>query len=149
MGANVTSFVIPAYNEQALLPRTLSALNRAATETGEAFEVVVVDDASTDGTAAVAREHGANVISANCRQIAAARNAGAAMAVGEFLIFVDADTVVTPDAICAAVAAMRAGAAGGGCAFRFDRPVPLYGWVMEALGTRAYRVAAKLDMKPT
>jgi glycosyltransferase involved in cell wall biosynthesis len=134
------SFVIPAYNEERLLPRTLRAVKDSAAASREAFEVLVVDDASTDGTAAVAREHGAKVVSANCRQIAAARNAGAAAAAGKFLIFVDADTIVTTDAVCAALNAMRGGAAGGGCAFRFDRPVPLYGRLMEAVAAPAYRL---------
>lgn len=134
------SFVIPAYNEEVLLPRTLRALSEAAAAGGEPFEVLVVDDGSTDGTADVAREHRAKVVSVNCRQIAAARNAGAAAAAGEFLIFVDADTIVTPDAVRSAVDAMRTGAAGGGCAFRFDRPVPLYGRIIEAVGVPAYRL---------
>jgi glycosyltransferase involved in cell wall biosynthesis len=133
------SFVIPAYNEELLLGRTLRALNDAAGPSGEQFEVVVVDDASTDCTAAVAREHGARVVPVNHRQIAAARNAGAREAHGEVLIFVDADTVVTGAAVRAAIGAIRAGAAGGGCAFRFDGRLPLYGRLMEAMAAPLYR----------
>jgi len=136
----VVSFVIPAYNEEVALPRTLGALNQAAESSGEAFEVLVVDDASTDNTPAVARAHGAKVVSARRRQIAGSRNAGAAAAAGEFLIFVDADTVVSPEAVRAAIGAMRNGATGGGCAFRFDRPMPLYGRIMEAFAPPAYRL---------
>jgi glycosyltransferase involved in cell wall biosynthesis len=133
------SFVIPAYNEELLLGRTLRALNDAARPLGEPFEVVVADDASTDRTAAVAREHGARVVSVNHRQIAATRNAGAREAHGEMLIFVDADTVVTGAAVRAAVGAMRAGAAGGGCAFRFDGRLPLYGRLMGSVAAPLYR----------
>src|SRR5207253_1097700 len=125
--------------EELLLGRTLRAVNEAARSLGEPFEVVVVDDASTDGTAAVAREHGARVVAANHRQIAATRNAGAREAHGEMLIFVDADTVVTAAAVAAAAGAMRAGAAGGGCAFRFDGRLPLYGRLMEAIAAPLYR----------
>jgi glycosyltransferase involved in cell wall biosynthesis len=137
--SNMISFVIPAYNEELLLGRTLRALNDAAGQLGEPFEVVVVDDASSDGTAVVAREHGARVVPVNYRQIAATRNAGARETSGEMLIFVDADTVVTQAAVRAAVEAMRAGAAGGGCAFRFDGRLPLYGQLMEAVAAPLYR----------
>ena len=56
------SFVIPAYNEELFLGRTLGALNDAAQSVGQPFEVLVVDDSSTDHTAAVARECGARVV---------------------------------------------------------------------------------------
>jgi glycosyltransferase involved in cell wall biosynthesis len=125
------SFVIPAHNEAELIGRTLAAAHRAARALGEPYEVVVADDASTDGTAAIARDHGARVVGVNFRQIAATRNAGARAAAGEVLVFVDADTVVTPRALRAAVRALRRGAAGGGCAVRFDGPVPLYAAVLE------------------
>jgi glycosyltransferase involved in cell wall biosynthesis len=135
----MVSFVIPAYNEEALLGRTLAALNDAAEAAGEPYEVVVVDDASTDRTVAVARECGARVVSVNRRQIAATRNAGAREALGEIIVFVDADTVVTAGAVRAAIGAMRAGAVGGGCRVRFDGRLPLYGRLMEAVADPVYR----------
>lgn len=134
------SFIIPAYNEERLLGRTLSAIDQAARALGEPVEVIVVDDASTDRTAAVARAQGARVVAVNCRQIAATRNAGAKEAHGEMLVFVDADTIVTEAAVRAAIAAMRGGALGGGCAFRFDGRVPLYGRVLAAVAVPLYRV---------
>lgn len=133
------SFVIPAYNEEALLGRTLRALTDAAQESGQPFEVVVVDDASSDGTAAVARAHGARVVPGHYRQIAATRNAGARETSGEMLIFVDADTIVPGSAVRAVVKAMRGGAVGGGCAFRFDGRLPFYGRLMELISTPLYR----------
>ena len=132
------SFIIPAYNEEQLLGRTLTALTAAATTLGRPFEILVVDDASTDRTAAIAREHGARVIPVAYRQIAATRNAGAREANGEMLVFIDADTVVTVGALAGAVKAMRRGAAGGGCAFRFDGRLPLYGRIMEAVAGPVY-----------
>lgn len=120
------SFVIPAYNEEKYLPATLRALFASAEEVGEPFEVIVVDDASTDRTAAVAREGGARVVPANNRQIAATRNAGARDARGDVFFFVDADTLANPLAIRAALRSLRNGAAGGGCLFRYDEPVPLW-----------------------
>jgi glycosyltransferase involved in cell wall biosynthesis len=134
-----------ACNEELLIGRTLRALNDAGFALGQPFEVVVVDDASTDRTAAIARKHGARVVPVQNRQISATRNAGAKEASGDMFIFVDADTVVTRTAVRAAVDAMRAGAAGGGCAIRFDGHVPLYGRVL--LGTllplyRLFRLAS-------
>jgi glycosyltransferase involved in cell wall biosynthesis len=134
------SFVIPAYNEEALLGRTLAALGAAAPAGGVPFEVVVADDASTDHTAAIAREHGARVVAVQHRQIAATRNAGARAASGDWLVFVDADTVVTPEAVRAAVSALRAGAAGGGCALRFDGRLPLYARLPVAAVNPLYRL---------
>jgi glycosyltransferase involved in cell wall biosynthesis len=133
------SFIIPAYNEERLLGRTLSAIEQAARAVGERFEVIVVDDASTDRTAAIAAAHGARVESVNARQIAATRNAGARAAAGEVFLFVDADTIVTESAVRAATAAMRAGAVGGGCAFRFDGRVPFYGRILAAAAGPLYR----------
>lgn len=134
------SFVVPAYNEEDLLGRTVSALNDAGRALGEPFEVLVVDDASTDRTAEVARECGARVVPVSHRQISATRNAGARAASGELLVFVDADTVVTPAVVAAALKAVRAGAVGGGSAFRFDGRLPLYGRIMEAVAVPLYRV---------
>src|SRR5262249_58691220 len=114
-------------NEELLIGRTLMALANAGSALGQPFEVVVADDASTDRTAVIAREHGARVVSVQDRQIAATRNAGARAASGEMLVFVDADTVVTRAAVRAAIDAMHAGAAGGGCLIRFDGDVPLWG----------------------
>jgi glycosyltransferase involved in cell wall biosynthesis len=136
---HMISFIIPAYNEEQLLGQTLTALSAAAQALGQPFEIVVVDDASTDRTGAIAQKHGARVVPVAHRQIAATRNAGARAARGELFIFVDADTVVTRRAVAAAVAAMRRGAAGGGCAFRFDGTVPLYGRLLEAMMVPAYR----------
>jgi glycosyltransferase involved in cell wall biosynthesis len=133
------SFIVPAYNEEQLLGRTLTALTAAARALGQPFEVVVVDDASTDRTATIARRSGARVVRVQHRQIAATRNAGARAANGDLFIFVDADTVVTEGAVAAAVGAMRRGAAGGGCAFRFDGRLPLYGRIMAAVANPLYR----------
>jgi glycosyltransferase involved in cell wall biosynthesis len=120
------SFVIPAYNEEKYLPATLRALFASAEAVGEPFEVIVADDASTDRTAEVAREHGAQVVSVSNRQIAATRNAGARAARGDVFFFVDADTQANPAAIRAALRSLGNGAVGGGCLFRYDEPVPLW-----------------------
>ncbi len=125
------SFIIPAHNEAALIGRTLAALHQSVQAQGERYEVLVVDDDSTDDTAECALEHDARVVDVNHRQIAATRNAGARAALGELFFFIDADTMATARAVRAAVRALRGGAVGGGCAVRFDGPVPLYAALME------------------
>jgi glycosyltransferase involved in cell wall biosynthesis len=133
------SFVVPAYNEEQLLGRTLRAINAAARGLEEPFEVIVADDASTDRTAAIARELGAVVVAVNHRQIAATRNAGARAASGDLLIFVDADTVVDEAVLRAAVEAIGRGAVGGGCSIRFDGRLPVYARGLLALALPVYR----------
>jgi len=89
------SIVIPAFNEEKLLPGTLEAVASAAAAlraAGVEHEVVVCDNNSTDATAAVARAHGAAVVFEPLNQISRARNAGAALARGECILFLDADS---------------------------------------------------------
>ncbi|MFY9571802.1 MAG: glycosyltransferase [Blastocatellia bacterium] len=133
------SFIVPAYNEEALIGRTLDALNRAGQSAGEDYEIVVADDASSDQTAKIAFAHGARVITLNRRQIAATRNAGAREASGDKLIFVDADTVVSEEVVRAAVEAMNRGAAGGGSAVAFDGRVPRYARLAQPMMVRVFR----------
>src|SRR5260370_4802694 len=88
------SFIVPAYNEELELSSTIAAVHAAVSGAGQAYEIIVVDDASTDATAELAAQAGARVISINRRQIAAARNAGARAAQGEKLVFCAADARV-------------------------------------------------------
>jgi glycosyltransferase involved in cell wall biosynthesis len=93
------SLVVPAYNEARYLPRLLDSVEAArSTYRGgpSQVEVIVGDNASTDGTAAIARARGCRVARVEKRAIAAARNGGAALATGEVLGFVDADSRVHP-----------------------------------------------------
>jgi len=93
------SLIIPAYNEERLLGRLLDSVDaaRATYGRGDAVELIVADNASTDRTAVIAAMRGCRVIVVEKRVIAAARNAGARAARGEFLAFVDADAQVHPD----------------------------------------------------
>jgi len=118
------SFVVPAYNEERLLSATLSSIHTAAREVGHPYEVIVVDDASTDRTAAVALAAGARVVPVQFRHIARPRNAGARAAVGSTLVFVDADTLVSPAVLRTTLRALEAGAAGGGATVEFGGPLP-------------------------
>jgi glycosyltransferase involved in cell wall biosynthesis len=128
------SFIVPAHNEQACLPRTLRAIHVSARGLGQPYEIIVVDDASTDATAEIARQQNARVVSVQHRQIAATRNAGGHAATGEHLFFVDADTTINPRAVAAAFQAMEKGAVGGGGPALFEGAVPLYGRLIGYLG---------------
>jgi glycosyltransferase involved in cell wall biosynthesis len=133
------SFIVPAHDEAQCLAATLDALHAAGAALGEAYEIVVADDASTDTTPEIARARGARVVSVAYRQIAATRNAGARAAVGTLLLFVDADTLVNEAVVRAAVQAMRSGAVGGGAGMRFDDPAPLYARLLLRAVVRAFR----------
>jgi glycosyltransferase involved in cell wall biosynthesis len=135
------SFVVPAYDEERLLGATLGAIHATARACGEAYEVIVADDASSDRTAEVAAAHGARVVSVAHRQIAATRNSGARASSGERLIFVDADTIVDEAVVRAALAALRSGAVGGGAAVRMDGVLPLYARIVTPLLVRVFRFA--------
>jgi glycosyltransferase involved in cell wall biosynthesis len=129
----VISFVVPAYNEERFLAPTLAAIHAAAAEAGERYEIVVANDNSADATAAVAAAGGARVVTVEKRQIAATRNAGARASTGDMLIVVDADTPVNGPVVAEAVAALRAGAVGGGAPVRLDRAPPWLAMFMRLL----------------
>jgi len=141
----VISFIVPAYNEEKYLGPTLAAIHEAARAVGEPYEIVVANDDSNDATAQVAEAGGARVVTVHKRQIAGTRNAGAAAATGEWLVFVDADTQVNEAVVRAAVEELRGGAVGGGAEVRFvDGPrwvhwvtamlVVFFRWVRWAAG---------------
>jgi glycosyltransferase involved in cell wall biosynthesis len=139
------SFIVPAYNEEQLIRRTLAAIHEAAHEANRPYELIVVDDGSTDRTAAVAGECGARVLTVACRQIAGTRNAGARAAAGEILVFVDADTLISTATVRATLRALEAGAAGGGASLRLDGRIPWHGQFMllaVRAGMRLGRLAA-------
>lgn len=119
------SFVVPAHNEEHELGAALVAIQAAAAN--HDYEIVVVDDASTDRTADVARNAGAVVVRIERRQIAAARNAGAAEAHGQVLFFVDADTRISRGHVLDALAALQQGYAGGGARIAIYDEVPRWG----------------------
>jgi len=120
----VISIIIPAHNEASLIGATIDSIHAAAKEVGVEYEVIVASDASTDATAEVARQRGAKVATVAHRQIAATRNSGAAQAAGEWLLFVDADTVINAPLLRETVAVLERGAVGGGCRVAFEGPAP-------------------------
>lgn len=138
------SIVIPAYNEAAGLGETLADLNRARTflerKNKIQSEIIVVDNASDDATAEVARASGATVVFEKQKSIARARNSGAHVSTGDVLVFVDADTIV-PDRVLWRIAeAMSEAPCFGGAVDTDYRPRKL----TVKLYLRCWRMLGKL-----
>ncbi|MDH4374551.1 MAG: glycosyltransferase [Verrucomicrobiota bacterium] len=118
------SIILPAFNEARLLPSTLAAVHAAR----KAFdyvqwnsEVIVCDNNSTDATSQIAREHGARVVFEGVNMIGRARNAGASVASGDWLVFIDADSQPSIELFAAMIEAILSGRVlAGGSTVRMD-----------------------------
>jgi glycosyltransferase involved in cell wall biosynthesis len=124
------SFIVPAYNEEHELSDTLAAIHTAASGATLPYEIIVVDDASTDSTPKIASGAGAKVIPINRRQIAASRNAGGRAAKGDYLLFIDADTRIHQAHVNRAIAALDGGYSGGSAWVAMDGSVPMWGHML-------------------
>jgi O-antigen biosynthesis protein len=103
----LVNVVTPCYNAEAFVGETIDSVRA---QTYAPIEHIVVDDASTDGSWGVVEAYGDAVTAVRMERNGGgsrARNAGAALARGEFLVFLDADDVLGPDAVEALVAAAR------------------------------------------
>jgi glycosyltransferase involved in cell wall biosynthesis len=89
------SIVVPAYNEAAYLGPTLTSLQQQ--DFRGAYEIIVVDNNSTDETAAIAAHHGVRVLHEPVRGVCAARQRGSEAAIGDIIVSTDADTLYPPD----------------------------------------------------
>src|SRR5262245_27581298 len=108
------SIIVPAYNEEKLLPATLANLRAAMATVPYSGELVVCDNNSTDRTADVARAGGARVVFEPVNHISRARNAGARAALGRWFVMVDADTHIEPALLASALERMASGRVAGG-----------------------------------
>lgn len=119
------SVVIPAYNEEKLLSASLAEIQSAAAafrSRGWPVELIVCDNNSTDHTADIARAAGARVVFEPVNQIARARNAGAAVATGDWLVFVDADSHPSEPLFADVAREMASGKTlAGGATIRLDQ----------------------------
>ena len=96
--AGKLSVIMPAHNERATIEAAVKSV--LGQECRGGFELIVVDDASTDGTAELAAQAGAQVVRLE-RNLGAggARNRGAQKAAGEILVFVDSDVFLEPGSL--------------------------------------------------
>lgn len=101
----LVSVIVPCYKQAHFLP---GALDSALAQTHPAVEVVVVNDGSPDDTDSVARGYGDRIryVSQANAGLPAARNAGIAASTGTYLLFLDSDDLLPPEAIANAVAAV-------------------------------------------
>ena len=104
------SVIIPTLNEEKYLPRLLDSLRNQALEWGKDFEVIVVDGHSTDRTAEIAEEYGCRLLVSSVRSPAYQRNMGAEQAIGDFLVFLDADTIADSSLLAKVKIRLKAGA---------------------------------------
>ncbi len=132
------SFIVPAYNEEFELPRSITAIRDAADKAGCDYEIVVVDDGSTDATARIATEQKTTLVQIQRRHIAAARNAGAKAARGEIFFFIDADTRIDRAHIAGAVAALQAGCSGGSARVAVDGTIPIWARIFVRVFSTVY-----------
>jgi len=89
------SVIIPAYNEEKYIADTLSKVKQAIQENNidnNDWELIVCDNNSVDKTVQIAQQYGAILIHEPINQISRARNTGASIAKGHWLLFIDADT---------------------------------------------------------
>jgi glycosyltransferase involved in cell wall biosynthesis len=123
------SVIVPAFNEELVIAASLSSVRDGIAgleEAGHTVELIVCDNNSSDRTAAIAREHGAQVVFEPINQISRARNTGAARAVGDWLVFVDADSHPSRDLLLDAARAMEGGRCiAGGSTVSFDCRDPM------------------------
>jgi len=109
------SIIIPAYNEAALLADTLaSAKNAQSCLPNCTGEIIVVDNNSTDQTGQIAKSFGVKVVFEPVNQISRARNCGAKAASGRYLIFLDADTLLSAQLLSEAIKLLDTGKIVGG-----------------------------------
>jgi len=117
------TLIIPAWNEEAFLPATLQSAKMAMAACSYEGAIVVVDNNSTDDTAKIAIDAGATVVFEPVNQIAKARNAGAAMATTDALVFLDADTNLTAGILQSGLDAIATNKiVGGGVILELDQP---------------------------
>src|SRR5918995_1252705 len=104
--AGLVSVVIPCYNQAHFL---VEAIESVLAQSYPRFEIVVVDDGSTDDTSEVAARYpGVRYVYQNNQGVSAARNSGLARSEGEYVVFLDADDRLLPEALEAGLRCLEA-----------------------------------------
>jgi len=136
------TLIIPAWNEAAYLPDTLARVDEAMAGCSFDGHLIVVDNNSTDDTAAIAAASGAEVVFEPINQIARARNRGAEAADTDALVFLDADTILTAGLLQKGLDAIASGnIVGGGVTVSLDEvPKVSATWVLTLWNTVSKRM---------
>ena len=100
----LVSVIIPCYNCHQFVAQ---AIESAFEQRGSNVEVLVVDDGSTDGSAQIALSYPVRLFQQNHQGVSAARNLGIRASLGEYLVFLDSDDRLLPDAMIAGLAALK------------------------------------------
>ena len=136
--------IVPAFNEEKLLPASLRSIKAAMTAFARRSwetELIVCDNNSTDRTAELAGNEGARVVFEPINQIARARNSGARAATGDWLVFVDADSHPSEGLMAGVADQIEAGRClAGGSTVTLDQPHFLAGLV-----TRGWNVLSRIQ----
>lgn len=154
------SIIIPAYNESSWLPDTLKMIHQAMDTIPLQGEIIVTDNNSSDNTAELAQQLGAKVVFEPVNQISRARNTGARTAVGKYLVFVDADTHISPGVLKTALDNLQSGqCCGGGAVVAFDHDITpaqakalgVWTWISTRLklGAGCFLYCSKNDFETT
>jgi len=119
------ALIIPAWNEAEFIQLCIASVQKAMSGVKYSGQLIVVDNNSTDNTAQIASDAGAQVVFEPVNQISRARNAGAAAASASMYVFVDADSQIDANLLNTALdSVLKLNRVGGGANIRTDRPVP-------------------------
>ena len=129
------SFIVPAYNEEKYIKRTLLSIYMAMYHLNMySYEIIVVNDKSTDKTREIVKKMGYPVYDVDHRHLGKVRNSGAKMAKGDILVFVDADTVIKEEVVSEMLVALE-NYKFFGCAYGnfsdLDKAPRLHRWLMK------------------
>src|SRR5918995_6377717 len=114
--AALVSVVIPCYNQAHFLGEAIVSV---LAQSYPRFEIIVVDDGSTDDTPEVAARYpGVRYVYQNNQGVSAARNSGLARSEGEYVVFLDADDRLLPEALETGLKCLKT---HSGCAFASGR----------------------------
>ena len=115
--------VIPAHNEERFIGKCLESAVRASERVRpDRVEIIVVANRCTDRTAEIAAQFGARVLTNDDKCLSAIRNTGVRAANGEIVVTIDADSVMSDDALAEVRAMLASGRyVGGGSRIKFDR----------------------------
>ena len=90
------SVIIPAYNEEKYIGKTIESVSK---QTHKDVEIIVVCNGCTDNTSELCNKYDVKILNLNERNVSKARNEGTKIASGKFLIFLDADTIISDEVI--------------------------------------------------